>query len=146
MVCDVLVEAVVHQSIGDINVLREQLVKATSMCVGDGIVVKCNFEATFVKLECDMCHVVVKVTLYDHCCLCVLAEDISHDICHSLCSLLQVHLFARLEIAVEYLHLLAACCQSRPKEVVAKCLDKCEASLSCSSCPTPTIPSMHRLV
>ena len=110
MVCYVLVEAVVHHSIGDIDVLREQLVKATSMCVGDGVIVKCSFEATLGELECNVWHVVVKVTTYNHCCLCILAEDISYDICHSLSSLLQVYLFTRLEIAVKYLHLLVTCC------------------------------------
>ena len=96
MVCDISVEAFVHQCIGDVDVLREQLVEGTSMGVGNGIGVKCSYEATLGELECDVCHVVVEVSTYNHCCLCVLAEDISHDICHSLCSLLQVHILARL--------------------------------------------------
>ena len=54
MVCYLLVEAVVHQSIGDINVLREKLIEGTSMAVGDGVMAECSFEATLGELECNV--------------------------------------------------------------------------------------------
>ena len=95
MVCDLPVEALIHQCVSDINVLREKLIEGTSMGVGDGVMAECSFESTLGELLSDVCHVVVEVTTHHHCCLRILSEDVPYDVCHSLRSLLQVHLLTR---------------------------------------------------
>ena len=54
----------------------------------------------------DVRHVIVKITTYDYRSIGVLFDNVPHYLRHSYCSVLQVLLFSRLEIAVENLNVI----------------------------------------
>ena len=63
-------------------------------------------KAEWSQLLDDVSHVIVKITADDYRSSGVLSDDISGDLDHPFCSLLQVLLFSRLKIAVENLNVL----------------------------------------
>ena len=70
--------------------------------------VDCGREIQLPQLLDDVGHVVVEVTTDDNRSAGVLPDDVSDNLGHSLRSVLQVLLFSRLEIAVQYLNVLGA--------------------------------------
>ena len=62
--------------------------------------VECRVKTERSQLLNDVRHVIVEVTTNDYRSSGVLSDDVSGDLNHSFCSLFQVLLFSRLEIAV----------------------------------------------
>jgi hypothetical protein len=72
---------------------------------------------------------VVEVTAYDYRSTGVLPDNISHNLRHSYCSVLQVLLLSRLEITVENLNVIVAEFQLGPTEVCPKCLHQLQSGV-----------------
>ena len=75
----------------------------------------------------DVIHVIIEITTYDYRSIGVLPDNVSDNLRHSCCSVLQVLLFSRLEITVENLNVLVAEFQLSPTEVSPKCLHKLQS-------------------
>ena len=72
---------------------------------------------------------IFEVTAYDYRSTGVLSDDVSHNLRHSYCSVLQVLLLSRLEITIENLNVFVAEFQLRPTEVSPKCLHKLQSGV-----------------
>ena len=77
----------------------------------------------------DVSHVIVEITAYDYRRTGVLSDNVPHYLRHSCCSVLQVLLLSRLEIAVENLNVLVAEFHLGPTEVGPKCLHKLQSGV-----------------
>ena len=90
------------------HVPGEHLVEMSTLPMSLSTRLHCSSETERPQLLDDVGHVVVKVTTNDYRSSGVLSDDVPHHFCHSYCSLLQVLLLSRLEIAVENLDIVVA--------------------------------------
>ena len=86
-------------------------------------------EIEWPQLLGDVCHVVVEVPTYDYRSTGVLSDDVSHNLCHPYCPILQVLLFSGLKITVENLNVVIAEFQLSPAEVCPKCLHQLQSGV-----------------
>ncbi len=107
----------------------EHLVEMPTLPMSLSTRLHCGSETERTQLLDDVSHVVVEVTTNDYRSIGVLFDDVPHHFCHSHCSLLQVLLLTRLEIAVENLDIVVTQLQLGPTEVSAKCLHHLQVSV-----------------
>ncbi len=91
--------------------------------------IECGRETKGPQLLSDVSHVVIEITTYDYRSIGVLPDNVSDNLRHSCCSVLQVLLLSRLEITVKNLNVLVAEFQLSPTEVCPKCLHKLQSGV-----------------
>ena len=125
MIGDLVIKTIIHHCVGDVHSLGEDLVQVAPQFVGDGSWVHCAFKSHAMHLLVHVVYVVVEISTDHHCRICILLDDISHDICHTLCSVFLELLLTWFQIAVDYLHFVSPSCQPHPTEVCPQRLHKC---------------------
>ena len=80
------IEAIIDQSIGNVNPSSEDLVQVSTQLVGDSALVDSVLKLQEVQLSVDVVDVIVKVTTHDDSSIYILLDDILDDISDSLCS------------------------------------------------------------
>ena len=146
MVSHRLVKAVIHQCIGDISSSGEDLIQMSNKLVGDSVRVEGMSEAEEKDLTVHVVDVIVEISTNDHHCSRILLDDILDDICQPLRSLHLELLFARFEVAVQYLHLISPSCQPHPAEVRPQRFHQRQLHSVRCCYPTSTIPLQQCLV
>ena len=122
MIGDFVTVPITQSDFPDFNVPCEHLVKVATLAMCLSAWVHSGGEVERPQLLDDVSHVVVEVTTYDYRSAGVLSDDVSDDLRHSRCPVLQVLLFSWLEIAVENLNVLVAELQLSPTEECPECL------------------------
>jgi len=108
MIGDFVTVPITQSDFPDFHVPCEHLVEVTTLAMCLSAWVHCRSEVERPQLLNDVSHVVVKISTYDYRSAGVLSDDVPDDLCHSCCSVFQVLLFSRLEIAVENLNVFVA--------------------------------------
>ena len=140
------IKAVIHQRIGNVDPFSEDLVKMPTQFMGDGLWIHCPRKAFPHQFRLHVLHVVVKVTTHHDTCIDILSIDVIDDFSDSPRSFLLERLLSRFEVAIEYLHLSVASCQTHPAKVGAECFYQGQFYLVGGSCPTSTVALQHCLV
>ena len=140
------IKAVIHQGIGNVDPFSEDLVKMPTQFMGDSAWIHCPGEAFPHQFRLHVFHVVVEVTTHHNTCIGILSIDVIDNFCDPPRSFLLERLFSWFEVAIEYLHLSVASCQTHPTKVGAKRLHQGKFHLVGGSCPTSTVALQHRLV
>ena len=122
MIRDLVTVPITQDGFPDFHVPCEHLVEVTTLTMSFSAWVYRTGEVEMPQLLDDVGHVVVEVSTDDYRSAGVLSDDVSDDLCHSCCPVLQVLLFSRLEIAVENLDVLAAELYLSPTEKCPECL------------------------
>ena len=122
MIGDFVTVSVTQCDFPDFHVPSEHLVEVATLAMCLSAWVYRRGEAEWPQLLDDVCHVVIEVATYNYRSAGVLPDDVSDDLRHSYCPILQVLLFSWLEIAVENLNVLVAELQLSPTEECPECL------------------------
>ena len=123
MIRDFVTVPITQDGFPDFYVPCEHLVEVTTLTMSLSAWVDRTGEVEMPQLLDDVSHVVIEITTYHYRSAGVLSDDVSDDLCHSCCPVLQVLLFSWLEIAVENLDVLVAELQLSPTEECPECLD-----------------------
>ena len=89
---------------------------------------------------------VVKVATDNNWCVGILSNNVPNNFCDSLCSLLQVLLLSRLEIAVQNLDIMVAELQLAPAEIRSQCFHQLQSRVSSRCVPATTTALVHSLI
>ena len=108
MVRDFVTVPITQCDFPDFHVPSEHLVEVATLAMCLSAWVHCRSEVKRPQMLDDVSHVVIEVTTYDYRSAGVLSDDVSDDLRHSYCPILQVLLFSWLEIAVENLKVFVA--------------------------------------
>jgi hypothetical protein len=122
MIGDFVTVPITQSDFPDFNVPCEHLVEVATLAMCFSAWVHSGGEIERPQLLDDVSHVVIEVTTYDYRSAGVLPDDVSDDLRHSYCPILQVLLFSWLEIAVENLDVFVAELQLGPTEECPECL------------------------
>ena len=108
MIGDFVTVPVTQSDFPDFYVPCEHLVEVATLAMCLGAWVHSRGEVERPQLLDDVSHVVIEVSTYDYRSAGVLPDDVSDDLRHSCCPILQVLLFSWLKIAVDNLNVLVA--------------------------------------
>jgi len=134
-----------QDDLADFHVPGEHLVEVASLAMSLSTRFDCRGETERCELLDNVVHVVVKVATDNNWCVRILSNNVPNNFCDSLCSLLQVLLLSRLEIAVQNLDIVVSELYLSPAEICPECLHELESSVVSRCIPASATASMHGL-
>ena len=111
---------VTQDNLADFHIPGEHLVEVAALAMSLSTRFDCRGETERCELLDNVVHVVVKVATDNNWCVRILSNNVPNNFCDSLCSLLQVLLLSRLEIAVQNLDIMVAELQLGPAEICSE--------------------------